>query len=371
MTDAKSPQHYQLTKFYLTLLQSLLSLVLLAMLTFSPLRPLIIRFISTLTSGNILSVSLFIIFLYLLETILFFPLSFYQGYTIEHRYDLSTQTKSAWLKEELKSFFLGGVLTCFMGIILFVVVQAVGQLWWLLFGSITFLLSIVLAHVAPVVLLPLFYKISPIANDGLATKISAFCKANGITVTGVYTFDLSKNTKKANAALTGLGKTKKIILGDTLLTTCSDEEILAVLAHEIGHLHKSHILKMIGLGAMLSFGSFYLVSLIVNGLIPYLSISSIASVEAFPIYLFFITAISFILTPVNNAITRTFEWEADAYAIAHAHPKDFVSALTKLATTNLADPNPHPLIVLWSYSHPPIQARIDNASVTKNTNKVL
>ncbi len=181
-----------------------------------------------------------------------FPLSFYSGYIVEHRFALSNQTFWRWIAEQLKGLavgvFLGGIiLTTF-----YLILWRYPQSWWIIVWAFLFFFSVLLGQLAPVLIFPLFYKFKPLENEEVKQRIQGLAEKWKIKIRGVYQFDLSKNTRKANAALVGLGRTRRVILGDTLLSLCSPAEIETVFAHEIGHHARRHMLKGILLNSLMS-----------------------------------------------------------------------------------------------------------------------
>lgn len=198
----------------------------------------------------------FLLFTFLIgisASVLFAPINFYTGFYLEHKYDLSNQTFLKWVWENFKGSLVSLVIGVPIMLLFYFTMNQFGSLWWLPFAIIMFFVSVVLSQIFPVLILPLFHKITPLDNEELKSKIDNLAKDAGIKVENIYRFDMSKNTKKANAALTGLGKTKRIILGDTLIDNYSNEEIETVIAHELGHYKRNHILKNILIGTASSF----------------------------------------------------------------------------------------------------------------------
>ena len=232
-------------------------------------------------------------------------------------------------------------------------------LWWLPFAIILFVISVILARIVPVFILPLFYKIVPVENEDLKNRIQALAKDAGIKVENVYKFDMSKNTKKANAAFTGIGKSKRILLGDTLLESYSTDEIETVIAHELGHYKRKHIIKNIFIGTASSFLTLFLIAYLYNLSLPWFGFTSIVQIAAIPLLSLWAMLISLILNPLSNMLSRKFEYEADEYAILSTRKRDaFISTLEKLTDQNLGDREPHPLVEWFFYSHPSIKNRV-------------
>jgi STE24 endopeptidase len=237
-----------------------------------------------------------------------------------------------------------------------------GDIWWLLAACGFFLVSIVLGQLAPVLILPLFYKITKLDDPSLAARFAHLCRGTGLTIEGVYRMELSSETVKANAMLAGLGNTRRVLMGDTLLNGFSSEEIDVIFAHEIGHHVHRHILKMVGAGLLYSAGAFFVCDRLLTWWLQ--QSDGGFSYHAFPVYslpmlTLCFTALSLVLQPLQNMVSRHFERQSDWYALRTTNdPQAYRSAFQKLAKMNKADPDPHPLEVLLFHSHPPISERL-------------
>lgn len=234
-----------------------------------------------------------------------------------------------------------------------------GGLWWLPFSIVMFLISVVLAKIVPVIILPLFYKIVPLEDADLKERILKLAGNVGMNVENVFKFDMSKNTKKANAAFTGLGKTKRIILGDTLIEEYSNDQIETVIAHELGHYMHNHIIKNIIISTVSSFLMFFLIAVFYDMSLEWFGFGMRTQIAALPLLTLWSMLIGLIISPVGNIISRKFEHEADEYAVNSTGKKDaFVETLNKLTKQNLGDEEPHPFVEWFFYSHPSIKKRI-------------
>jgi len=223
-----------------------------------------------------------------------------------------------------------------------------------------FFISVVLSQIFPILIFPIFYKISPVENENLKERIKSLAKNAKLKVENVYKFNMSKNTKKANAAFTGLGKTKRIILGDTLLDNYTEDEIETVIAHELGHYKKKHIIKNIFIGTASSFLTLYIIAFLYSASLSWFSFDSIAQVSALPLLALWSMLIGLIQTPLGNILSRKFEFEADEYAVMETkNPAAFIKTLEKLTDQNLGDKEPHPFVEWFFYSHPSIKNRIN------------
>ncbi|MCX8009323.1 MAG: M48 family metalloprotease, partial [Patescibacteria group bacterium] len=234
---------------------------------------------------------------------------------------------------------------------------------------ILFLFSVLLARLAPVFLFPIFYKFSPIDDEELKNRISNLCETVKVRFTGIFKFNLSKNTKKANAGFTGIGKTKRIILSDTLLHGFNYDEIETVFAHELGHYKLRHIVKHIFIGLFLNFAGLFLSAKIYEYFIFTFNYSSISQLSALPLLSLILMFYGFITMPLSNFISRKFEFEADEFAVRLVNkPQAFISTMEKLSSLNLTDKSPNPVVEFIFYSHPSIEKRIGkiNKLLTSN-----
>ncbi|MGQ9799479.1 MAG: M48 family metallopeptidase [Ignavibacterium sp.] len=302
---------------------------------------------------------LFTIITSAVASVIFFPLNFYSSYILEHKFKLSNQTLLKYLTEGIKSIFVSAVIGIPILLLFYFILKEFGDNWWLVFAVAMFFISVILSQIFPILIFPIFYKVKPIENEELKERIKMLATDAGLKVQNVYSFDMSKNTKKANAAFTGLGKTKRIILGDTLLSSYSSDEIETVIAHELGHYKKKHIIKNIIFGTINSFVIFFLISVLYKNSLSWFGFSSITEIAALPLLTLWAMLIGLIQTPIGNMLSRKFEYEADQYAIELTlKPISFIQTLNKLTDQNLGDREPHPFVEWFFYSHPSIKKRI-------------
>ena len=306
---------------------------------------------------------LFLAFLFmvgLVGSIISLPINFYTGYYLEHKYNLSNQTFWKWVLEGIKGLLVSLVIGVPILLTFYYILNTFNSLWWLPFAIIMFFISVVLAQIFPVIIFPIFYKITPIENEELKDRIKRLSMNAKLKVENVYRFDMSKNTKKANAAFTGLGKTKRIILGDTLLDNYSEDEIETVIAHELGHFKKKHIVKNIIIGTASSFLTLYLIALLYQNSLQWFGFNSITEIAALPLLALWSMLLGLIQSPLGNILSRKFEYEADEYAIEETRkPMAFTNTLEKLTDQNLGDREPHPFVEWFFYSHPSIKNRLN------------
>jgi STE24 endopeptidase len=292
------------------------------------------------------------------------PLSYYEGFVLPHRYELSTQTFGGWVSDEIKGLLIGGALGLFVLEVIYAVLRAFPETWWLWAGGILLVFNVILANLGPVLIFPLFYKFVPLGEDyaDLATRLVRLAERANTHVRGVYQFDMSKRTKAANAALTGLGNTRRIILGDTLLKEFTTDEIETVLAHELGHhVHKDIPVGML-ISALLTLGGLYIAALGLNWGVTYFGFEGVSDIAALPLFMLVMGLYGLVTMPLSNAYSRWRERRADEYALeATDNGQAYASALTRLANQNLAEADPEPWVEFLLYSHPSLSSRISMA----------
>ncbi|MGE5431075.1 MAG: M48 family metallopeptidase [Syntrophomonadaceae bacterium] len=317
------------------------------------------NYLSGYISNSYLLFIAFVIILSIAGSILSFPLGYYTEFYLEHKYNLSNQTFKAWLWEDAKGAIVSGVIGIPLLFVFYLVLNRFGNLWWLPFAIILFLVSVVLARIVPVLIMPLFYKITPLENEDLKSRLERLASDAGLKLKNVFKFDMSKNTRKANAAFTGMGKSKRILLGDNLLDSYSADEIETVIAHELGHYKYKHILINIVIGTVFSFLTLYLLALLYRISLPWFGYNSITQVSAIPILLLWGMVLGLAETPVTSLLSRKHEYQADRYAVKSTGKAEaFIKTLEKLNEQNLGDKEPHPIVEWFFYSHPSIKKRI-------------
>jgi STE24 endopeptidase len=308
---------------------------------------------------------LFMLFLLSVGTasgILGLPLDFYGSYIVEHRYGLSHQGILQWLGERCKSIGVGLVLGIPVALAFYYFLKAAGGLWWLYFGSLVFIIAVVLARIAPTVIYPLFYRFTPLQDEALARQLAELLDSHHILFRGIYTFNMSKDTRKANAGFTGIGRGKRIILSDTLIENFTPAEIRVIFAHELGHYLGRHISKNIILSGIVIFVTFFLCGRLYDTTLAAAGYAFVYDIAALPILLFYLSLFSLLVMPLTNIISRAYEREADLFALRIGRDREsFISSMEKLARLNLADMDPHPAIEFLFYGHPSIRKRIEFA----------
>lgn len=351
---------YNNTKLFIGITKGIFSFILLFLFVMLGYSLRLEEFIRFHTQNNYLVFIIYVFAIGIFSSILFAPVNFYTGFYLEHKYNLSNQTFKKYVLENLKSMMVGLVIGVPILLLFFFILNQFEDLWWLVFASAMFLISVVLSQIFPILIMPIFYKITPLNDDELKARITKLAKGAGITVQNVFSFNMSKNTKKANAAFTGLGKTKRIILGDTLLNDYTKDEIETVIAHELGHYKYKHIQKNILFGTAASFLTFFLISLLYKLSISWFDFNNILQIAALPVLSLWAMLIGLVQTPIGNILSRKYEYEADRYAVESTlKPRSFISTLNKLTDQNLGDRKPHPFVEWFFYSHPSVKNRIN------------
>ena len=290
------------------------------------------------------------------------PLSFYSGYVLPHRFGLSTQGLKSWLFDLLKA----GVLSLTLGISAIVAVywllDEFTGIWWLLAAAFFLLLTVVLTALTPLLIIPLFFKLKPLEDSPLSDKLMDLTRRAGVRVKGISVMDLSAKTTAGNAMLAGLGKTRRIILGDTVLEKYSADEIGLIMAHELGHHKHNDISRLIGIQSAVILLGFYLANVVLRWAVPWLGLDGISDIAAFPVLVLTIGAFNLLVGPLTNAYSRRLETSADRYALTLAGDAGaFVNMMTKLANQNLSEATPSRWVEVMFYDHPPYWKRVENA----------
>jgi STE24 endopeptidase len=352
-------KRYNRLKLGIGITSSLVSFLFIVFVTAGGISRTIAAFSLNLTGSSIGSLLLFTAILGLANSILTFPFGFVSSFILEHRFGLSNQTILRWITERLKGLAIGVPLAVVVILFLWYCLTEWGQYWWLPLGIGLTALSTLLARLAPVVILPLFYKLSPLEDGPVRKRILDLCARFNVKIDGIFRFDLSKNTKKANAAFTGIGKAKRIILGDTLVESFTDEEIETVFAHELGHLRHKHILIGMVVGTISTFIGLFVTAVLYQKSLALFGFTGLTDLAALPLLAVWLSLYGLVTGPIGNALSRRHERQADAFAVTStSNPGAFVSALKRLAEQNIADPDPHPLVEFLFYSHPSISKRI-------------
>jgi Zn-dependent protease with chaperone function len=319
----------------------------------------------TFTNNQWLLVALFVAIFGGIYSIINLPLGYYSGFVLPHRFGQSNQTFRDWVIDQIKGLAVGAPIGLLVLELLYLALRVTGSLWWLWAAVGMLVFTVLLSNLAPVLIAPLFNKYVPLGDEHkeLADRLLDLAKRANTKVKGVFKYDMSKRTKAANAALSGVGNTRRIVIGDTLINEFSTDEIETVLAHELGHHVHHDIPVLITFGTLSTTLSLFLASLVLNWAIRYFGFSGPADVAAFPALSLIFGAYGLITMPIENAVSRWRESMADDYALQSTGKTEaFASAFTRLANQNLGEVDPEKWVVFLFYSHPPLGERIAKAN---------
>lgn len=297
-----------------------------------------------------------------ISSVITFPLRIFSGYILEHRFGLSNQSFRSWLWDGVKGMLVGAVIGTPVLLLFYYFLRTYETGWWLPVGIMMIIFSVILARLAPTILFPLFYKFKPLDDGDLKERILKRCEEAGMNVKGIFQFDMSTKTKKANAAFAGIGKAKRIILGDTLLEKFNHDEIDVVFAHELGHYKLGHIKRMMVVGVVSTMAALFIAAQLYALSIGWFGFESVTQLAALPLLTIWMGLYGLITGPVDNWLSRRHEYQADRFALEMTRNKEaFISTMSKLATMNLSDPEPPRWVEIMFHSHPTIKKRIKAA----------
>jgi STE24 endopeptidase len=323
--------------------------------------------LSPATGRQAAAVVIYVLLLSLLNELVSIPLSFYSGFLIERRYGLSNQTLQGWLADEAKGLLIGILLGGIAVSVIYSFIRWLPDGWWLPAGAIFALLIVGLANLGPVLLLPLFYTIKPLDRDTLRARLMALADRASARVLGVYEWGLAEKTKKANAALTGIAGTRRILVSDTMLADYSEDEIEVVLAHELAHHVHGDIWKGISFESVLILAGFFASARVLSAWSEWFGLTGPADIAGLPLLLLTAGVVSLVMVPAAHAMSRRYERQADRFALdLTRNPAAFISAMRRLAAQNLAEEDPSKLVEWLFYSHPPIRERVAAAQRFRN-----
>lgn len=352
---------YTIDQSRLGLVESLFDSGLLLAFLFGGILAAYDRWIASLTGSFVLAGVLFFLVLSLAQTVLAIPFGLYGTFRLESRYGFNATTPGLWLSDLAKSTLIGVILTALLVAGAFALVSWSPERWWLWVWGFFAAVSLFLMYLSPFVIEPLFHKFEPVTEEGLESEIRAMAGRAGLKVSRVMQVDASRRSRHSNAYFTGIGRVKRIVLYDTLIRQMTHREILAVLAHEIGHWKRGHIRRRLILAEIAALAGSWLVWRIAGweGLPGLVDLADASFAARLVVIGFLSSLISFPLTPLSSWLSRRHEREADRFAVdLSGDPEALASALVKLSTENLANLHPHPLYAAFYYSHPPVVERV-------------
>ena len=341
--------------------ESILGNILTILFLFAGLLGVYDRWILSLTGSLLWGGLLFSLIMLYAETLIDIPFSLYRNFKIENRYGFNTMTMRLWFIDLIKSIAISTVLGSVVVLSALAIIQASPAWWWLWVWTFLMVFGIFVMYISPFVIEPLFFKFEPVKAEGLEERVRVLMERAGLKVGRVFQVDASRRSRHSNAYFTGIGRVKRIVLFDTLIEQMTHEEILAVLAHEVGHWKKRHVLKRIVLTETMAFCGLFLAFHLLpwDGLPGMIGLANASFFARVVILGFLSSIVMFPLTPLFSALSRRDEREADQYASdLTGHPDAMASALVKLSRENLANLHPHPLYAKFHYSHPTVVERI-------------
>ncbi len=300
------------------------------------------------------------------ELLIGLPLGYFSGFVLEHRYGLSNQSRSQWFSEQLKGLVVSLPFAALGTNLILEIIGRWPKRWWAIATSLALPFTVLLSQLSPVLLMPIFNKFEPLKDTVLADRLKNLARESGINVASVMQMDMSRQTNKANAFFAGMGRTRRIVLADTMLERFSPKEIEVVVAHEIAHQAHRDLWWMIGMGTLFTAGISWAVDLVAKRFVSQFGdrfqLRSISHVSALPLLSWLLAVVAFALAPLQNLLSRVIERRADTYALRLTNdPKSFESAMSLLGEMNLDDPKPSAFVKYTMYSHPPITERIARA----------
>jgi len=352
-------RQYARTNRYLSLGELILTASILVALIVSGLS---LRFVAQFDWPAVPIAALYTAILIVVYRLLTAPLSYYQGFVLPHRYGLSTQKLGSWLGDQAKAGAPSLLLGSGMVALVYFFITRFTDTWWLWSWGAFILLSVVLSNLAPVVILPLFFKLKPLDDANLRPRLEQLAQRAGTKISGVYTIEFSGKLTVANAALMGLGNTKRIVISDTLLRQYSPAEIEVVMTHELGHHRHKDIPRLLMIQSMIWLVGFYIADLALQAAAGPWFLAGISNVAALPLLLLVLGGYSLLISPLINSYSRHLEIIADSFALRLTdNPQSFVEVMARLTDQNLADARPQRWVELLTYSHPSYHRRLAHA----------
>src|SRR5579859_7727948 len=301
----------------------------------------------------------FLVF-FVAATLLTLPVSFYSGFVLAHRYTLSTQTVSGWTLDLLKGLLISLPFELLAVELVYALLALTPDTWWVWAGFAVLGVTVLLANIGPILLLPLFYKLAPLPDGEVRHMVQMLAARAGTRVRGIYTMNMSKRTTAANAMVMGLGNTRRVVLGDTLLDRYTPDEIEVVLAHELGHQVHGDIPRLIAVQTVVTLGGLFAVNLLLHTIVARVTAyHGLSDAATMPLVGAALSAFALVTLPLSNGFSRRVEHQADVYALETTRkPGAFISAMTRLANQNLTELEPAWFVEFLLYNHPSIARRL-------------
>ncbi|MEF8874029.1 MAG: M48 family metallopeptidase [Candidatus Thermoplasmatota archaeon] len=368
----KKAELYSKQKFYTGIFQGVvLYLLFLSLIYFTEFSYHLEFWIEGLASGTALAnrwviSALFVLIFSSLLYIISLPVSYYSGFVLEHRYDLSNESLGEWAKDQVKSFSISLIFMVPIILGLFFLGYTFPKVWWLYAGILLFAISGILSNISHLVILPLFYDLEELEDEELTERLVEMAEEHGVAkLEKVVVVKAGEKTEKANAGFAGMGKTKRLLLFDTLLEKFHPNEIESVVAHEMGHYVNKDTIRFMAISALLIFPIFYLTSLI------FTHYASFENIYHLPLFLLILYGLYSVIDPVTNAYSRRREKSADDFANSTVNdPEATISAFKRLSDIDLAETDPSRIVEIFFYSHPPPKKRIERTKTYSKKEKM-
>jgi STE24 endopeptidase len=318
--------------------------------------------LAAVTAQPLVLVGAYVVLFWCAYGLMMAPVAYYGGFRLPHRYGLSTQTLRSWLVDQAKGALLGLGLGLLVVEVIYQLLRVAPVTWWLVAGVFLLGLSVVLTTLAPLLLVPLFHRLTPLADEELVGRLTRLAERAHARVRGVFTIDLSSRSRAANAMVMGLGRTRRIVLGDTLYEDYTGDEIEVILAHELGHQVQYDVWWGLAFQSGLTLAGLYGAHLVLGWAVGVLGLAGLDDVAGLPLLVLVVGGFMVVTVPLGNAFSRWRESLADGYALRlTGKPEAFVSVMVRLANQNLADVDPERWVELLLHSHPAIGRRIEQA----------
>jgi len=358
-SDRDRAKRYSSLKYILTIVDTFYLLAFLLIFLASGLSEAMARGLLKFSAKNYLAVPLYLLIISFGYYLLNFPLNFYHSYVLEHRFSLSRQKVKDWLRDQAKAGAISYIVALILTAAFYYILKHFLHSWWLVISLFWIFLTLILAKLVPVAIIPLFFKYKKLSDSILRERIMNLADKMKVRVLDCFEIDFSSKTLKGNAAFVGIGKTRRVILADTLKDKYTYDEIEVILAHEFAHYKLRHLLKLIFVNSSATIVIFYLIFKTSDYALKLFGLSSLFDIAALPLILVYFVLAGIIMQPLGNYISRRLEKNADKLALSVTGLKAaFISAMDKLGTQNLADRSPHPVIKFFFFDHPPIDERI-------------
>ncbi|MDD5618556.1 MAG: M48 family metallopeptidase [Candidatus Omnitrophica bacterium] len=360
-SSAQAKEYHRISNF-LFLVNLVISLIGLLVIIVFGLTIFLRAYIMMFFENKFVVNGIFFIIFYLTLGVFGFPLDLFEGFTLEHRFKLSRQNFLSWLKDYFKKTVITLIIALIIveGVYLFI--GSFYKSWWIFAAFLWLLVTVIFTKIFPLIILPLFFKSSPVKDDSLRNRINKLAGKFNFKLKDILVLELSKKTVKANAMVTGIGKTKRIYLSDTLLNDFSHDEIEIIIAHELTHDKNKDIYSHIAVSFLVSLLSFYVCDLFLTRSITFFGYTAKDDIANLPLLTLLVLIVGIFVLPFQNSFSRRMEKEADTGAIkATNNPQGFISMISKLGHKNLAEFSPSRIVEIFLYDHPPISQRINLA----------